>query len=139
MPRASNEVKQYFQLLLEKKLTDAGKALEQIRQSFDSSESGLGYLKGLEGLLLGSRSTDDQYLYFNRIEMTSKHATEIKREFQAEATNELQAPYDKAYFEAMTDFMREIIKAKTWSKRRAGVQAAAEKPAEHQKSSTASL
>ena len=130
MPRTSDEVSRFFQLVLGKKLADAEKALEQIKKGFDDSENNRGYLKGLEGLLLGSRSADDRYLYFNRIQLTSKLATEVKREFQVEATNELQAPYEKGYFMAMTDFMRVVTKVRPWSKEKGKASSAPEKPAE---------
>jgi hypothetical protein len=129
MPRTSDEVSHYFQLVLDKKLADAEKSLEQIKKGFNDSENSRGYLKGLEGLLLSSRSTDDRYLYFNRIQMTSKLATEVKREFQAEAANELQAPYEKGYFTAMTDFMRVVTKVRPWSKEKGKASSAPEKPA----------
>lgn len=106
---------EYFQLLLERRFTDAQRVLEQIRQSLGRSENDRGYVRALEGLLLTYTSSDARYLYLNRTQMTRKLAEELRKEFRARVGSELQGSYDKGYFRAMADFMQALMKLRPWT------------------------
>jgi len=111
----NDESSRFFRLLLEKKLIDAEKNLEQMKEHLDKSQSNVGYLKALEGLLLTYRSSDDEYLYFNRTDLTVKLVGELRRDFKMQSTSELHDEYDKGYFKAMVEFTRVLEKVRPWS------------------------
>lgn len=79
-----------------------------VRTLIPGTESGRGYLKGLEGLLLTAKSNDDKYLYLSKIEKTHKKLRELRREFASHTTSNLHSDYDKGYFESLENFIRKL-------------------------------
>jgi hypothetical protein len=113
-----NDVNHYFQSIVEKKLSDAEKKLDEIRQTCGKSEQEAGYLRALEGLLLTFRTGNDGYLYLTNTELTAKNVELMKREFREQAANSLHAGYDKGYFTALTDFVKAVSKLRPWRNQR---------------------
>lgn len=113
---ANSKITQYFQLIAEKKLGEAEKRLDEIRQTAGRSEQEAGYLKALEGLLLTYRSSDDKYQYLSNIELTAKNVEALKKEFAEQAAYPLFENYDKGYFLALSDFMKVAGRLRPWRK-----------------------
>ncbi len=109
-----NAVSQYFQFIMERRFGEAEKKLEEVKQALGQSKQETGYLKGLEGLLLTYRSSNDRYLYLANVELTNKNVEALKKEFSEQAASPLHADYDKGYFSALTDFMRAVGKLRPW-------------------------
>jgi len=71
-----------------------------------STEAAKGYLKGLEGLLLTAKSTEDKYLYLAKIEKTQKNLKGLRREFAQQARAPLHSAFDRGYFQALEGYAR---------------------------------
>lgn len=102
------DIKKYFRLLDERKFTDAEKILSSLKENLKTSEWNKGYLKGLEGLYLTSRSNDDKYLFFSRITPTKGLILQLLKEFKNHANYRLHADYDRGYFQALYDYVKEL-------------------------------
>ena len=111
-------VSQYFQFIIERRLGEAEKKLEEIKQAFGRSQQEAGYLKALEGLLLTYRSSNDRYLYLANTEFSGKNVEALKKEFGQQAESLLHADYDRGYFSALVDFMRAVGKLRPWRSQR---------------------
>ena len=112
--QARNGVQQYFQLIVEKRLSEAEKKLDEIKQNSSRSEREKGYLKALEGLLLTYRSSDDRFLYLNNVEFTAKNTEMLKKEFSDQASYPLFEDYDQGYFLALSDFVKVVSRLRPW-------------------------
>jgi hypothetical protein len=104
----------YFQLLAERRLTEAERELERIKGEAEGSEWVRGYVKALEGLFLTQKSDDDKYLYLRRIDYSEKNIKNLYDEFTRHALSELHADYDRGYFKALADYMKALEKLKPW-------------------------
>ena len=93
---------------MERRIADAEKELDTIRTTIPSTETGRGYLKGLEGLLLTTKSNDDKYLYLAKIEKTEKKLRTLRKEFVDHGKNTLHSDYDRGYFQALESFIRKL-------------------------------
>jgi len=113
-----NGISQYYQLVVEKRFSEAEKKLDEIKQTTGRSQQESGYLKALEGLLLTYRSSDDKYLYLNNIELSAKNAEALRKEFSEQASSPLFEEYDKGYFSALSDFMKAVSKLRPWRNRK---------------------
>jgi fatty acid/phospholipid biosynthesis enzyme len=103
-----DDIVKYFKLLKERKLSDAEKILEYLKQNLKNSEWGKGYLKGLEGLYLTSKSNNDEYLFFSRITLTKNITSQLLKEFKTHINSSLHADYDRGYFQALYDYVKEL-------------------------------
>jgi hypothetical protein len=116
---AKDGVSQYFQFIIERRLGEAEKKLEELKQEFGRSQRETGYLKALEGLLLTYRSSGDRYLYLTNVELTGKNVEALKKEFTEQAGSLLHADYDRGYFSALADFMGAVSKLRPWRRQQA--------------------
>ncbi len=98
----------FFQGIIERRIADAEKELDTIRSTIPATETGKGYLKGLEGLLLSVKSNDDRYLYLARLERKPTNLKTIRKEFTLHTKNKLHTDYDIGYFRALESFMRKL-------------------------------
>jgi len=102
------ETNGFFQAVIERRIGDAEKELDAVRSTIPGSEAGRGYLKGLEGLLLTTKSNDDKYLYLSKFEKTEKKLRALRKEFTNHTKSNLHAEYDKGYFQALENFVRKL-------------------------------
>jgi hypothetical protein len=98
----------FFRTLIERRISDAEKELDTIRAGIPANETGKGYMKALEGLLLTAKSNDDKFLYLAKIEKTPTKLRNIRREFAAQTENGLHTDYDRGYFQALEGFIRKL-------------------------------
>jgi hypothetical protein len=94
--------------VIERRISDAEKELDAIRTTIPGTEAAKGFLKGLEGLLLTAKSTDDRYLYLAKIDKTPTKLRTLRREFAAQGTNVLHSDYDRGFFLALETYMRRL-------------------------------
>ena len=107
-PAPNIETNGFFEAVIGRRIADAEKELDAIRTTIPGTESGRGYLKGLEGLLLTAKSNDDKYLYLSKIEMTQKKLKTLRREFADHVKTPLHSDYDRGYFQALESFIRKL-------------------------------
>lgn len=97
----------YFGLLNERKMTEADKIKEKIREGLKSIPWHRGYYNALDGIAAALRSKDNQYLYINRIDpKNKKKINQVQKEFSKQSRNHLQGDFDKGYFTAWLEYIR---------------------------------
>lgn len=104
----SIDTDKFFQMIIERRISDAEKELDTIRTTIPSTELAKGYMKALEGLLLSAKSNDDKYLYMSRIEGTPKDVKALRKEFEAHIANRLHVDYDVGYFQALESYAKKL-------------------------------
>jgi hypothetical protein len=97
----------YIGLLNERKMTEADKVMEKIREGLKSIPWHRGYYNALEGIATALKSKDNQYLYINRIDSKDKKGmNQLKKEFSKQSRSPLQGDFDKGYFTAWLEYIR---------------------------------
>ena len=102
----------YIKLLNERKMTEADKVMEKIREGLKSIPWHRGYYNALEGIATALKSKDNQYLYINRIDPKDKKGmNQLQKEFSMQSRSPLQGDFDKGYFTAWLEYIR-ILKSR---------------------------
>jgi len=105
---ADQGLDKFYQTVIERRIADAEKELDLIRVRVQPTESGKGYLKACEGLILTAKANNDKYLYLSKIEKTSKQLDDLRKGFAKQAENPLHAEYDRAYFRVLEGYTRRL-------------------------------
>lgn len=96
----------YIQLLNERRVTEAEKLLENIKEELKPTSWGRGYYNALEGMALALKSKDDRYLYINRVDpKDKKEMDKLQREFSKQSRSPLQDDFDKGYYTAWLEYL----------------------------------
>ncbi|MEM2735113.1 MAG: hypothetical protein QXV45_02355 [Candidatus Bathyarchaeia archaeon] len=103
------DLKNFFKLLLERKINEAEKELSR-RRGEGGSEWERGFMKALEGLLLAQKNPNDKYLFLNSEAFTKRELRELKRRFLKHSKDELHAEYDRGYFSCMVEYVKALEK-----------------------------
>jgi hypothetical protein len=97
----------YIELLNERKMTEADKVREKIREGLKSIPWHKGYYNALEGIATALKSKSNQYLYINRIDpRDKKRMRQLQKEFSTQSRSPLQGDFDKGYFTAWLEYLR---------------------------------
>jgi len=107
-PLSESITEKFFQAVIDRRIADAEKELDTVRASLPATETGKGYLKALEGLLLTAKSNEDKYLYLSKVEKTTKNLKALRREFSRDAKNPLHGDFDRGYFETLESYVRKL-------------------------------
>jgi hypothetical protein len=100
-------VNRVLNLLLDRKLTDAGKLLEKLELTMEQNEWSKGYFNALQGMSLALKSKDSRYAYLNQIPTDDdKKIEDIRKNFLKQAKNSLQKEFDKGFFSAWSDYLK---------------------------------
>lgn len=103
--KARPDVMTFFECLLERRFSDAERAVEEIRKkSFGNTEFKDGYVNGLEGMLISSRSGDDRD-FFNRAPFDRRSMNKYRKDFSEFAKSGVNTPFDVGFFSAWSDLM----------------------------------
>jgi len=101
----------YIGLLNERKMSEADKVMEKIREGLKSIPWHRGYYNALEGIATALKSKDNKYLYINRIDPKDKKGmNQLQKEFSMQSRSPLQGDFDKGYFTAWLEYIR-ILKS----------------------------
>ena len=96
----------FFKNVLDRRFTDAEKAMEAIRtRKFTDAEFKTGYINALEGLLLSVRSGDERDFY-NRNNFDEKSLKAHRDEFKEFRKTPIRTQFDSGYFAAWSDIMQ---------------------------------
>ena len=96
----------FFKNVLDRRFTDAEKAMEVIRaRKFTDAEFKTGYINALEGLLLSVRSGDERDFY-NRNNFDEKSLKAHRDEFKEFRKTPIRTQFDSGYFAAWSDIMQ---------------------------------
>ena len=100
------EINRYLQLIVERKITDAEKELEDLKPKIGNTEWNRGYVKALEGLLLTRKANNDNYLFFAKKEFDKKSLKALAKEFGENAASPLYGDYDRGYFSGLARLVK---------------------------------
>jgi hypothetical protein len=100
------EIDRYLRLVIERKISDAEKELEDVRPKIGNTDWDRGYMKAMEGLLLTRKSNNDNYLFFAKKQFDRKSVKALAKEFMANAASPLYADYDRGYFSGVARLLR---------------------------------
>jgi len=112
-------VEKCFKLIGERRISEAERELQTIREKSYNSQWEKGYMKALEGLLLTQKSTSDKYIYLTRVNMNEESGKKLKMEFTEHASNELHGEYDRGYFKALSDYVDVLERNALWNNKAA--------------------
>ena len=111
MPVPFVMVTRFFQLVKNRQFAEAERELERIKQKMKNNEWNQGYLGALNGILLSTKTNNDNYSLLSRINpKDGKTLKEYRREFLKQVSNRLREDYDKGFFSAWADYTRILIK-----------------------------
>ena len=104
--KARESVIAFFTSMLDRKFTEAEKALSVLKErKFQNEEFRAGYTNALEGLLLSVRSGDERDFY-NRNNFAEKGLKAYREEFKALRKSPIRTQFDSGYFAAWSDIMQ---------------------------------
>jgi hypothetical protein len=117
MPKAKEEVKRFFDCLLQRKFSEAERLLEAVkRRRLGGEEYKAGYIKALEGMLLSSRSGDERD-FLNRAPFTPRDLKRYGRELKRILKMGMKPSFDQGYLSAWMDFFSHRLGSPRSSKR----------------------
>jgi len=94
-------IDKYLRFIVERRIADAEKELEDLRPKIGNTEWNRGYMKALEGLLLTRKANSDNYLFFAKKEFDKKSLKALMKEFMENAASPLYGDYDRGYFSGL--------------------------------------
>ncbi len=94
-------IDKYLRFIVERRIADAEKELEDLRLKIGNTEWNRGYMKALEGLLLTRKANSDNYLFFAKKEFDKKSLKALMKEFMENAASPLYGDYDRGYFSGL--------------------------------------
>lgn len=107
MPISKALVTRYFQLIVNRKFTEATRELERLKQKMHKTDWNRGYFRALYGMYLSRKTNGDVYAFFSKLDLTDKEALHgYRREFLDHMRNGLHGDFDRGYFSAWADCMR---------------------------------
>ena len=101
-----SDIDKYLRLVVERKIADAEKEIEELRPKFSNTEWNRGYVKALEGLLLTRKSNDDHYLFFARKDFDKKSLKALVKEFAHSSESPLYGDYDRGFFSGLVRLVK---------------------------------
>jgi len=105
------EIDRYLRLIVDRKIADAEKELEDLRPKIGNTEWNRGYVRALEGLLLTRKANNDSYQFFSKKEFDKKSLKALSREFALNAASPLYGDYDRGYFSGLTRLVKVMEEA----------------------------
>jgi len=108
-------IDKYLQLIVERRITDAEKEIEDLRPKIGNTEWNRGYVKALEGLLITRKANNDNYLFFAKKEFDRKSLKALAKDFAQNASSPLYGDYDRGYFSALARLIKIMEEAGVYS------------------------
>ena len=110
-----SDIDKYLRLIVERKIADGEKEIEELRPKFSNTEWNRGYVKALEGLLLTRKANDDNYLFFAKKEFDRRSLKALAKDFAQNASSPLYGDYDRGYFSALARLIKIMEEAGVYS------------------------
>jgi len=111
MPISQALVTRYFQLIVNRRFTEATRELERLKQKMHKTEWNRGYFRALYGMYLSRKTNSDAYTLFSKLDLSDTEALHgYRREFLDHMRNGLHGDFDRGYFSAWADCMRILIR-----------------------------
>jgi len=114
--KTKEAVSAFMANVLERKFTDAERALEDVKtKSFSDEEYRAGYINALEGILLSVRSGDERD-FFNKVEFNKSSMKKYIEDFNKFNGSPVRTNWDLGFFSAWTDLLNYRINTENHSK-----------------------
>jgi len=95
----------------ERQFAEAERVLERLKLKAQKNERDRGYFQALHGILLASKSNNDQYLFLSKVNLKDRSELEKhRRACMKHARDSLHAEYDRGFFSAWAEYTRILIK-----------------------------
>ena len=95
----------------ERQFAEAERVLERLKLKAQKNERNRGYLQALYGILVASKSNNDQYLFLPNVNLKDKSELErYRREFLKHTRDSLHAEYDRGFFSAWAEYTRILLR-----------------------------
>ena len=102
-------LQQYQLLLNERRMSEAEKVLQQIKERLKSTPWDRGFFNALEGIFAAFRAKDNPYFYATQIDPSdTKKLRQLRKEFLEESTNPLQNEFDQGFFSAWAEYVKDL-------------------------------
>jgi hypothetical protein len=95
-------ITRFFQLLAEKKFSEADRLLKNVYSSF-TSEWDKGYFEALQGMLLAAKSRD-KHAFFNNMDLSNLE--QIEEDMKAQLKLKVRDDRDRGFFRAWCDYLK---------------------------------
>jgi hypothetical protein len=113
MPIPRVFVARFFQLVTNRRFAEAERILERIKLKIHETEWNRGYFQALQGIVLATKSNDDQYVFLSNVDTNDENELKRhRREFLKSAKDKLHADYDRGFFSAWADYIRALTRLK---------------------------
>lgn len=113
MPIPRVFVARFFQLVTNRRFAEAERILERIKSKIHETEWNRGYFQALQGIVLATKSNDDQYVFLSNLDTNDENELKRhRREFLKYAKDKLHADYDRGFFSAWADYIRALTRLK---------------------------
>jgi ATP/maltotriose-dependent transcriptional regulator MalT len=104
-----------FQLISERKFTEAERVLERVKSKMERNgqkDFNQGYLTALNGIILTNKSGNEaSYEFFANINLNDVNALKKHyKDFLEKSESRFLADYDRGYFSALCDYMRVALR-----------------------------
>lgn len=109
------EIDKYLRLIVERRITDAQKELEDLKPKIGNTEWNRGCVRALEGLLLTRKANNDNYLFFAKRDFDKKSLKAFMKEFTENAASPLYGDYDRGYFSGLARLLKVMEQADVYS------------------------
>lgn len=114
--KTKEAVSAFMANVLERKFTDAERALEDVKtKSFSDEEYRAGYINALEGILTSVRSGDERD-FFNKVEFNKSSMKKYIDDFTKFNSSPVRTNWDLGFFSAWTDLLNYRINTENHSK-----------------------
>jgi len=104
-------VTRFFQLVNQRQFAEAERELQRIKHKMQNNEWNRGYYIALFGIMLSTKTNNDQYLFlqkFNKNDVKTLKA--YRKSFLKQVNSRLNADYDRGFFSAWADYTRILLK-----------------------------
>ncbi len=106
-------IQRYMLLLNERRMSEAEKVLQQIKEKLTTTQWDRGFFNALEGIFAAFRAKDNPYFYATQIDPSdTKKLRQLRKEFLEESTNPLQNEFDQGFFSAWAEYVKDLQRLK---------------------------
>lgn len=109
-------LRRYVLFLYERRMSEAEKVLQQIKEKLKTTPWDQGFINAVEGIFAAFRAKDNPYFYATQIDPTNtKKLRQLRKEFLEESTNLLQNEFDQGFFSAWAEYVKNLQQLKRQS------------------------
>ncbi|UCG36278.1 MAG: hypothetical protein JSV64_06605 [Candidatus Bathyarchaeota archaeon] len=102
----------YFQLVNNRRFTEAQRELQRIKGKIEMNDWNKGYYRALQGMLLARKHNGNQYTLLHNLDKEDRETLAYHREeFLKYVRGRFAKDFDRGYFSAWNDYIRLLLKS----------------------------